>query len=200
MKQQLLTEIIGNTDIYLIDQILKGRYQQSDFVLDAGCGSGRNLSYFDTSVISFCAIDSNEAYIQQLQEKYPQYSERIQVASLENIPFSSAAFDHIICNAVLHFAQSETHFKTMFAELVRVLKKGGSLFVRMTSDIGIEGKPTPLQNGVYFLPDATERFLLTRELLSELRNTHQLSLLEPVKSTNVQDLRSMTTLVLSKQA
>lgn len=198
MKQTQLIEILGNADIYLIDQILKGRYQTNETVLDAGCGSGRNLQYFHESGFQFYAIDTNIEHIENLKIRYPKLEANFKVAALEKNPFSDTTFDHIICNAVLHFAQSETHFKEMFAELVRVLKKGGSLFIRMTSDIGIEGKSTLLQDGVYFLPDESQRFLLTRTLLNELLTTHQLSPLEHVKSTNVSDLRSMTTLVLSK--
>lgn len=198
MKQQILREIIGNADIYLIDQILKGRYQQNDLILDAGCGSGRNLHYFHKSGIPFYAIDTHAEHIENLQKYYPDFASNCKIAAVEKMPFQENMFDHVLCNAVLHFAKSETHFKSMFAELVRVLKKGGSLFIRMTSDIGIEGKPTLLQDGVYFLPDESERFLLTRELVHEILATYQLSLLEPIKSTNVSDLRSMTTLVLMK--
>ncbi|WP_114901157.1 bifunctional 2-polyprenyl-6-hydroxyphenol methylase/3-demethylubiquinol 3-O-methyltransferase UbiG [Kordia sp. SMS9] len=198
MKQQILAEIVGNTDIYLLDQILKGRYKPHDVLLDAGCGSGRNLQYFHESGFDFFAIDSNAEHVENLQQRYPKSAANCKVATVEELPFPDQTFDHVLCNAVLHFAKSEAHFKEMFFELVRVLKKEGSLFIRMTSDIGIEGKPTHLQNGVYFLPDASERFLLTRTVLNEILKTHQLSLLEPVKSTNVHDLRSMTTLVLSK--
>lgn len=198
MKQQILTEILGNADIYLIDQILKGRYQTNDIILDAGCGSGRNLHYFHQSGYTFYAIDTNKKHIENLQKRYPTASSNFKVSTLEKLPFADNTFDHILCNAVLHFAQSEIHFKNMFSELVRVLKKEGSLFIRMTSDIGIEGKPISLLNGVYFLPDGSERFLLTRNLLNEMLSKHQLSLLENVKSTNVNDLRSMSTLVLKK--
>jgi ubiquinone/menaquinone biosynthesis C-methylase UbiE len=197
MKQKQLREILGNADIYLIDQILKGRYQTNDIVLDAGCGSGRNLHYFHESGFQFYAIDSNAEHIENLKNQYPELEANFKVAFLEKLPFLENTFDHIICNAVLHFAQSETHFKNMFTELIRVLKKGGSLLIRMTSDIGVEGKTTHLQDGVYLLRDESERFLLTRSLLNEMVETHQLSFLELVKSTNVHDLRSMSTLVLS---
>lgn len=198
MKQKIGIEVLENTDIYLIDQILKGRYQPNDIILDAGCGSGRNLPYFHESGFQFYAIDRNEEHIENLKIHFPELSANFKVAPLEQLPFPENTFDHIICNAVLHFARSETHFTQMFAELVRVLKKEGSLFIRMTSDIGIEGKSTFLQDGVYLLPDGTERFLLTRTLLNELMERHQLSFLELVKSTNVNDVRSMTTLVLTK--
>ena len=160
--------------------------------------SGRNLPYFHESGFDFYAIDTNAEQIENLKIRYPKMASNFTVSSVENMPFSDNTFHHIICNAVLHFAQSELHFKNMLAELVRVLKKGGSLLIRMTSDIGIEGKATFLQDGIYLLRDESERFLLTRNLLNELMETHQLSFLELVKSTNVNDLRSMTTLVLSK--
>ncbi|MFK7749435.1 MAG: class I SAM-dependent methyltransferase [Kordia sp.] len=198
MKQEMATKLLGNTDIYLIDQILKGRYQYNELILDAGCGSGRNLHYFHENEFTFYAIDSNVEHIKNLQEKYPKLAANFKVATLEENPFLAATFDHILCNAVLHFAKSEAHFKNMFSELVRVLKKGGSLFIRMTSDIGMERRPTLLQDGVYFLPDESVRFLLTRTLLNEMLTKHELTLLEPIKSTNVSDLRSMTTLVLMK--
>jgi tellurite methyltransferase len=40
-----LQEQFGPIDIYLFDQLLKGSIQPGMRVLDAGCGSGRNLVY-----------------------------------------------------------------------------------------------------------------------------------------------------------
>src|SRR5512133_2738442 len=41
-----LQEQFGNIDIYLFDQILRGRIAPGMRIFDAGCGSGRNLVYF----------------------------------------------------------------------------------------------------------------------------------------------------------
>ena len=38
-----IAHLLGGTDVYLIDQIIKGRYHPSDVLLDAGAGGGRNL-------------------------------------------------------------------------------------------------------------------------------------------------------------
>ncbi len=129
---------------------------------------------------------------------YPDWSTKFSNAPLEQLPYNDIFFDHIICSAVLHFAKSTDHFKTMFSELIRVLKPSGTLFIRMTSDIGIEDKVTPIEDGVYRLGDESDRFLLTKELLFLIMQEHQLSFLEPLKSTNVHDLRSMSTLILQK--
>jgi SAM-dependent methyltransferase len=41
-----LQEQFGQIDIYLLDQILRGRIARGLRIFDAGCGSGRNLFYF----------------------------------------------------------------------------------------------------------------------------------------------------------
>ncbi len=39
-RQNNLQQLYGNIDIYLFDQLLKGRFDGSNKVLDAGCGGG----------------------------------------------------------------------------------------------------------------------------------------------------------------
>jgi len=198
MAVQKLQTTLGNIDIYLLDQILKERYHKTDKILDAGCGSGRNLHWFYNNEYNLYAVDKEIESIDYIRSVYPKWSKKMEVCDLEQLKFKNDYFDHIICSAVLHFAHDLTQFEAMFFELIRVLKPFGTLFIRMTSDIGIEDKITPINDGVYLLGDESYRFLLTREILSNLMKKHSLSFLEPLKSTNVHDLRSMTTLVLQK--
>ena len=193
-----LKERLGNIDIYLLDQIVKDRYSIHETILDAGCGSGRNMHWFYNNDFNVYAFDQEKDYIEHLKTIYPKWMDRLHIAELDKLPYQGAFFDHIICSAVLHFATSTAHFKAMFSELIRVLKPYGSLFIRMSSIIGIEEKIISIGNGIYQLGDESYRFLLTKELLSELMREHNLSFLEPLKSTNVNDLRSMSTLLLQK--
>lgn len=223
---QSITEIIGSTDIYLVDQIMKGRYKPEDVVLDAGCGHGRNLQWFLYSGIAAYGVDQDGGAIAGLLGRYsgvagrdsavagrdsaaagkrlgvagrhPSMSERFRVAGVDEIPFDNAQFDHVISSAVLHFARDTRHFHRMLEEMVRVLKPGGSLFIRMTSDIGIEDKVRLVGDGVYVIPDGSRRFLLTRTLLAECMSKNGLSFLEPFKTVNVSDVRVMCTLVATK--
>jgi ubiquinone/menaquinone biosynthesis C-methylase UbiE len=194
-----IQELLGQTDIYLIDQIMKGRYAPSDKILEAGCGNGRNMDWFVKNNFQIYGIDQSEAAILNLRSKYQDLDEkRLQVSMVEKLPFPDNHFDHIISSAVLHFAKSEFHFKEMICEMLRVLKPGGSLFIRMTSDIGIEDKVIFLGDGNYKIPDGSMRFLLKKDLLKDLSHTFKISFLEPLKTVNVDDMRCMSTLVLRK--
>lgn len=193
-----LKEIISNTDIYLIDQILKNRYKPTDTILDAGCGNGRNIKWFYDNGYSFYGVDMYTSPLNTAKERYPLYKNNLIESSIENLPFEAKKFNHIICNAVLHFAKDTDHFKIMFAELVRVLKPNGSLFIRMSSTIGFEKFVTPISDGVYKLPNGSNFFLLTKELLKTQMQAHNLHFLEPLKTVIVDELRTMTTLVLTK--
>jgi len=194
---QSISELLGSTDIYLVDQIMKGRYKPGDVVLDAGCGHGRNLHWFLRNGIDVYGVDQDAEAIDDLAGRYSAV-ERFRVSGVDRLPFGNAQFDHVISSAVLHFARDTRHFHAMMEEMVRVLKPGGSLFIRMTSDIGIEDRVRSVGDGVYLIPDGSRRFLLTRALLAECMVRNGLSFLEPFKTVNVSDVRVMCTLVLRK--
>ncbi len=195
-----LKQTVGSTDIYLLDQIMKTRYAFGDKILDAGCGNGRNMYWFCNNNFDMCGVDRDQRSIEQVKELYPKLSKNFKIAELTKLPFRDDFFDHLICSAVLHFAKDKDQFLEMFAELVRVLKPGGSLFIRIASDICAENNITHIENGIYKLGDGTDRFLLTKKLLQEVMEIHSLSFLEPLKTTNVNDLRSMSTLMLQNSA
>jgi tellurite methyltransferase len=198
-----IKELFGEIDIYLFDQILKNRFPHQSKILDAGCGGGRNIVWFLRQGFEVFAIDENEnavEYCRQLAGNLaPNLSpENFLVAPVEKIPFADQSFDLVISSAVLHFAENERHFNQMFDEMWRVLRPGGILFARLASDIGIENRVKLLDERKFLLPDDSERFLVDEQML--LDKTEQVSgyLLEPIKTTNVQNLRCMTTWVLKK--
>lgn len=194
-----LADLVGATDIYLLDQILKGRYGASGTILDAGAGAGRNLHWFVRQGFRVCGTDADPAAVEALRRNYPGVpAENFQVAPVEALPFPDAHFDQIVCCAVLHFARNPEHFDAMFAELIRVLKPGGSLFARVATDVGLADRMIPLGHGRFTMPDGSDRFLLTRAMLEAQLRKHRLGLLEPFKTVLVDDLRSMAVLVIGK--
>jgi 2-polyprenyl-3-methyl-5-hydroxy-6-metoxy-1,4-benzoquinol methylase len=196
-------ELFGDIDIYLFDQILKNRFSNQMRILDAGCGGGRNLVYFMRDGFEVFGIDQNRKAIDHVRELAKSLSlnlpaENFQIGKVQELPFQEKYFQVVISSAVLHFAESQQHFDRMLEEMWRVLDFGGLLFVRLASTIGIEDKIKLIEGRRYLLPDGSTRFLVDEELL--ISRTNQLNgiLVEPIKTTNVQNLRCMTTWVIQK--
>jgi ubiquinone/menaquinone biosynthesis C-methylase UbiE len=203
MNVQDLNKAFGNIDLYLLDQILKGRFSPSMKILDAGCGEGRNLMYFIQNNYDVSGIDCNPDAIRMLQfvarSSNPALSrDNFLVGNLEAMPYQSNEFDVVICSAVLHFAKSDLHFNKMLAEIVRVSKPGAIIFIRTASSIGIEDKIGVPDNGCYNLPDGSFRFLIHRSHMNEIPALYGLDYVEPFKTVNVADMRCMSNLVLKK--
>lgn len=183
-----LIEQFGEIDIYLFDQLLRDRIAPGARVLDAGCGGGRNLVYLRRVAGQAVGVDLDAT---------PGADVR---AAVEALPFPSGSFDLVIGVAVLHFAADEDGFQVMLDELWRVLAPGGILFTRLASDIGLEDRVQRLGGRRTLLPDGTERFVVDEGFLLDSTARIGASLLDPLKTTNVQGLRCMTTWVLRKPA
>ncbi|MGO4545170.1 class I SAM-dependent methyltransferase [Paenibacillus sp. 2TAB23] len=200
-----LKSLFGDIDIYLFDQLLKGRITKDMRILDAGCGSGRNLVYLLRNGYSVMAVDRSEAAIEDVQRLGAACSsnwseQQARVETVERLSFKDHSFDFIISSAVLHFADNEAHFDQMWDELWRVLAPGGKLFARLASSIGMESSMQPLGNGQYLLPDGSRRYLVNEARLQGLAERTGGLLFEPLKTVIVAGKRCMTTLCVQKPA
>jgi SAM-dependent methyltransferase len=200
-----IRDTFGDIDIYLFDQIQKGRFSRHMTILDAGCGGGRNSVWLLKNGFDVFAVDIDPDAIAAMcdlaKRLAPTLSdENFRVASLESMPFADNSFDWVICNAVLHFAGDRGEFDLWFAEMWRVLKPGGTFFARLASSIGIEDRLIPTSNGRFMMPDGSERFIVDEKILREATATVSGRFLEPIKTTNVENLRCMTTWVIVKDA
>ncbi|ELR71028.1 ubiquinone/menaquinone biosynthesis methyltransferase [Fulvivirga imtechensis AK7] len=188
MHYKDLNNAVGNVDIYLLDQILKGRFEGCKRILDAGCGEGRNLRYFEQNRYDIYGIDTNPMAIKMVQMMYKSTpKDNFLHGTVEELPWKDNFFDAIICSAVLHFAQDRTAFYQMIYELIRVLDKKGVLFIRMATTIGL---PDP--------SDTSFSYRLAPEDIENLLEDLGLKKLEPFKTVVVEDQRSMCVMVLEK--
>lgn len=198
-----LNREIGNIDIFILDQILKGRFKTGMQILDAGCGEGRNLFYFLKNDFEISAIDQNKTAVKMVrmhartQGSKSNPSQFIE-GDLSAMPFPDAQFDAVICISVLHFANGTSDFENMLIELIRILKSRGILFLEMDALFGLEGKVKLVDEGIYVFPDDTRRFLFTENIFSEIKK--RFYLLEPVRYELIDGKRSAVKLVLEKSA
>ena len=198
-----LREVFGDIDVYLFDQLLKGRFTRGMRILDAGCGAGRNLIYLLRCQYDVFGIDESAAAIEELRYHAACLApglpaENFRVGDVRSLPFADGSFDVVISNAVLHFAANDRDFRRMLTELWRVLKASGILFARLASSIGIENRIRKLGGRRFLLPDGSERYLVDQESLLSFGDELQATLIEPIKTVNVQNQRCMTTWCLRK--
>jgi SAM-dependent methyltransferase len=196
-----IQEQFGQIDIYVFDQILRGNIVPGMCVLDAGCGYGRNLVHLLREGCEVFALDADAAGVEHVRRLSRSLdtglpSENFQVGSIERMPFPDELADVVICNAVLHFARDEEHFRAMLAELWRVLKPGGMLFCRLGSRIGMDFERV---GNLFVVGDGSKWFLVDERMLLALTEEKNAVLVDPLKTTIVQDYRCMTTWVTRKR-
>lgn len=193
----------GRIDIYVFDQLLRGNLRADQRILDAGCGSGRNVEYLMRQGADVFGVDADPAAIARAREVQSRVApgrpgERFSVGRLSALPFRDGFFGAVLCSAVLHFAEDEHDFETMLSEMWRVLEPGGLFFARLASNIGLGGAEQPIRGRWHALPDGSERFLVDEAYLVSLTAELGGFWVDPLKTTVVQGMRSMTTWVLRK--
>jgi SAM-dependent methyltransferase len=198
-----LVELFGEIDVYLFDQLLRGRITPDLRVLDAGCGGGRNLVYLLRAGCDVYGVDRDGERVSEVRALAGRLAPDLpagnfRAESVESMSFRDGFFGAVIANALLHFARDEAHLNAMLEELWRVLAPRGLFFARLATTIGIEDRVRPLGGARYALPDGSERLLVDEAFL--LQTTERMGgiLLDPIKTTNVQNLRCMTTWCVQK--
>jgi SAM-dependent methyltransferase len=192
----------GQIDIYVFDQILRGNIAAGMRVFDAGCGYGRNLVHLLREGCEVFAVDANAEGVQHVRalaaELAPNLpAKNFRVGQIEKLDLPDGFADVVICNSVLHFARDDAHFLAMVSELWRVLRPGGLLFCRLGSRIGMDFER--LRGNIFRINDGSEWFLVDEMMLMQLTEQMNAVMVDPLKTTIVQDYRCMTTWVLRKR-
>jgi tellurite methyltransferase len=199
-----LQEWFGGIDIYLFDQLLKGRLVTGMRMLDAGCGAGRNLVYFLRSGYEVFGVDESPEAVAQTRRLAAALAphlpaDNFRVEAVERTTFADTGFDVVLSSAVLHFAHDEQQWERMLKEMWRVLKPGGIFFARLASTIGMEDQVELIAGRRYHLPDGSERFLVDEAMLLRVGAELGAEFIEPIKTTVVQNMRAMTTWCVRKR-
>ncbi len=196
-----IQEQFGQIDIYVFDQILRGNIAPGMRVLDAGCGYGRNLVHLLRESCDVHALDADPDGVEHVRALAALLAPRLPAANfvvgaIEAMPFPDGFADVAICNSVLHFARDERHFLAMVEELWRVVRPGGMLFCRLGSRIGMDFER--VRGHIYRIGDGSEWFLVDEAVLLDMTRQMGGVLVDPLKTTIVQDYRCMTTWVVRK--
>ena len=105
--------LFGSIDIYLFDQIQRGRIQPGMRIFDAGCGDGRNLAFFLQQGYEVWGIDADPTAIDSVQALVKQLAPgraegRFRCETLERHTFPAGSADVVIASAVFWWVHTST--------------------------------------------------------------------------------------------
>ena len=196
----------GPIDIYLFDQLLRGRIAPGMRVLDAGCGGGRNLVYLLREGFDVWGTDGDAAAVASVRDlaarlapSLPPDRFRVEPVEAAVVRRSIDGRGHQQCRAPLR-PRPRALRRDGRRQMWRVLAPGGVFFCRLASSIGMEDRMRPIGDGRFHLPDGSVRYLVDEARLMALTAALGGVLLDPLKTTIVQDQRCMTTWVLRRPA
>jgi tellurite methyltransferase len=200
-----LQQQFGPIDIYLFDQLLRGHIAPGMTIFDAGCGAGRNLVYLLTAGYEVFGADADPRAIEATRRLAGSIAPALpgsnfRAEPLERMSFSDDFADVVLISAVLHFARDDDQFNAMLRGAWRVLKPSGLFFCRLASSIGMENEVRRITGRRFRLPDGSERYLVDEAMLLNLTEELGGRLVDPLKTTVVQNQRCMTTWVVRKSA
>src|SRR5690242_8701003 len=160
MRVPTIQEQFGQIDIYLFDQLLKGRISPGMRILDAGCGSGRNLVYFLREGYDVYAVDPDARAVESVRALAGMVApalpaSNVSVPTIERLSFPDGLADVVLCNAVLHFARDAAHFESMLHRAWRVVTPGGLFLCPPRSSIGMERQIEHIEGRRYRSPDGS---------------------------------------------
>ena len=185
MKLGDINNFIGDIDLELLDQLLKGRFNDRHRLLEIGCGQGRNIIPFlnlEKVIYGIDLDEKNVALCKLIATSLggdPSFFSKVNAGTL---PFKNDFFDAIINCRVMHFAKNNRDFKRQWKEQFRVLKKGGFLYFSMDTSINNEEIVKSTNGERSWFNDQSERLLLTEQLLGLVNLRSNFKLLEPLKT------------------
>jgi SAM-dependent methyltransferase len=164
----------------------------------------RNTVYFLREGYEVYGADSDAESVESVRSLARMFAPALpasnfRVEPVEHMSFDDACADVVISNTVLHLAGDDTRFESMLLGYWRILKPGGLFFCRLGSTIAMESQLERIQGRRYRSPDGSERFLVDEAMLGSIAERLGGELADPLKTTVVQNLRSMTTWVLRKK-
>ena len=195
-------EQFGQIDIYVFDQILRGNIAPGMRVLDAGCGYGRNLVYLLREGCEIFALDADADGVEHVRQLSASLRTGLAGGELPGRVHRAHAISGRVCRCSdLQFSAPLCPRRAAFPGHVggalASVEAGRDVVLPLGSRIGMDFER--VRGNIFVVGDGSEWFLVDEEMLLELTEEMNGVLVDPLKTTIVQDYRCMTTWVLRKR-
>jgi len=116
-------ELFDEEKKYLSENI-----KEDSFVLDIGCGEGRNMAFIFEKTPHVYGIDNDPQAVKEAQEHFKDQKDvQVFYAEAEKLPFENETFDTVTFLMIL--PNLENNKEASMIESARVLKKDGELIL-----------------------------------------------------------------------
>ena len=100
---------------------------ESDSLLDLGCGTGLLSREWSQGVRFLAGLDAGEQVLKRsLRERHSLSGQPVLIqGEITNLPLRREQFDKLLCYSVVQYLPSYAEFKRVLIEMLRVLRPGG---------------------------------------------------------------------------
>lgn len=119
LSESIYDDIYGHIDLQL-------GFDSRDIVLEIGAGSGLLLERIARRVKVAIGTDISREMLKLAPPKENLFVQQMDTAALA---FGNETFDKVICNSVVQYLPSLDYFEKYLAEMIRVCKQGGFIFI-----------------------------------------------------------------------
>ena len=106
-----------------------GKSQFSGTVVDVGCGTGRDVNFFNTNGIGAMGIDISEREVTDARIRFPEW--HFEVQNAESLKFRAGSVDAFYMINVIHYVDAQK----ALAEVHRCLKPRGQFLIHFNLEI-----------------------------------------------------------------
>lgn len=113
-----------------IKEFEKSYLSKYDFIIDVGCGNGKNIKYLkENNFINVHGCDIDDDFINDCIYK----ELNVIKANILNLPYKNNEFEAVLCNGVIHHLNSHEKRKCAIKEILRICKSKGKIFISVNS-------------------------------------------------------------------
>ncbi|KAK8892282.1 hypothetical protein M9Y10_029507 [Tritrichomonas musculus] len=132
---------------------------QSNSILELGCGYGNNAKFLENIGLTELATDFSDVALDIVRKNCPTIQTQ-HLNLMKHFPFKDDSFDIVIADLCLHYF-SEKKTEDILAEIQRVLKNNGLLLARVNSTKDFNhgaGQGQKLEENFFYVDGYNKRF------------------------------------------